>query len=129
MKIYVAGSSAELDRVSAFMSRLRAAGHEITHDWTAAIRDSGKPANGLSRGESEDAAWKCRDAIDRSDVFVFLAPITVSEGAWFEFGFAVGGCVRALIVGERPRSIFAYSGSYAATEDDALAMLAEWGAR
>ncbi len=89
MKIYVAGSSKELDRVEGVIARLRSAGHMITHDWTKAVR-----AAPDDHAITDEHARQCAEADVRgvydADVVWLLIPEVKSEGAFFELGAAWG---------------------------------------
>ena len=122
MNIYVAGSSAELDRVASFIARLREAGHTITYDWPHAIFASGMKANDLPVEQAVHAAISCEEGVKRADLFVLLAPVTPTIGTWVEFGHARAYCVSCVIVGERPVSIFC-AGWDCMTEGDLFAKL------
>ena len=106
MNIYVAGSSAELDRVAAFMARIREAGHTITYDWPHAIIASGMKANDLPTSQALVAALRCEQGVLGAELLVLLAPLTPTIGAWVELGIAFNASVQIVIVGERPVSIF-----------------------
>ena len=106
MNIYVAGSSAELDRVAALIARLREAGHTITYDWPHAIITSGLDANELPTSKANRSALMCEQGVAGADLFVLLTPTTPTIGAWVEIGIALSADVQIVIVGERPVSIF-----------------------
>ena len=93
MKVYVAGSSAELDRCERVISALRAGGCTITFDWAAQMREFA--ARGLCDAALDDhEARRCAEAdlnaIVDADVVLLLAPEQPTRGAWVEFGYALG---------------------------------------
>ncbi len=114
MKIYVACSSREIPRARAVMADLRAAGHEITHDWTHHVEQalaSGQSESMLDDDFCEEAAHSDLDGVHRADVLVFLAPTETAKGAWIEFGYAMGLCDMPIVVAHddearRKQSIF-----------------------
>jgi len=89
MKLYIAGSSQELDRAALWIARAKEAGIEITLDWTIPIREKGS-GNTLPFVEKQHYACADRDAIRSADAFWFLVPARMSFGATWEFGFAYG---------------------------------------
>lgn len=94
MKIYVAGASAELERAESAIASLRAAGHEITHDWPAVIRrvriEGGQKDSDLTDEERHGHAHDDLLAVERADVLWLLVPDAPTSGAWVELGFAIG---------------------------------------
>lgn len=134
MKVYVAGSSSELDRVRAVMAALREAGHEITHDWTEDVL-AAREAGHASDATVDDAhADKCaaRDlrGIREADAFILLRREPASFGASFEAGYALAvatgvdatGFMRLHVVGSR-RDIFLRRWEWFATDADAVAAI------
>jgi hypothetical protein len=94
MRVYVAGASAELERCERVMAALREGGCVISHDWTPSIREA--IARGVSEEQLDDHEARRLsgvdyDAIERAHVVLFLAPETVTRGAWAELGYA--GCL------------------------------------
>lgn len=94
MKVYVAGSSNDLERVRAAQRRLRVAGAEISFDWTLDIelaRVSGKTDADLSEPQRAVASIGCLDGVRLARVFWLLAPPAhaPSRGAWGELGYAI----------------------------------------
>lgn len=130
MKIYVAASSAEIDRAERMISRLKAAGHEITEDWTVTIRTVGLANQGLSperRRECADADFKGVASADRVVILVPRAPV-VTQGAWWEGGVADALEIPTLAVGrkeDRDRNIFLSRCREVDTDDEVLVWLAE----
>ena len=90
MKLYIAGSSKELDRAAAWIERAKLAGLTITFDWTVPIREKGS-GNALPFLEKRGYAAVDMRAIREADIFWFLAPIDhITFGGVWEFGFACG---------------------------------------
>lgn len=92
-RIYVAGSSAQPERAAAAIAAVRAAGGEITHDWTVDVLNPAiGPQNWTAPRESAlDWATKDMEAIGRSDAVLVLMPgpeARPSFGAGWECGFA-----------------------------------------
>jgi hypothetical protein len=89
-RVYVAGSSLQLERVKAAMTALRTAGHTVTHDWVAAVEAAGS-AHPVDATEDQKTAWARDDlrGIVEAEVFWLLMPSQMSFGATFELGYAV----------------------------------------
>ncbi len=134
--VYVAGASAEPERVRHWMDRIRAAGHELAFDWLTVIALGGGHANvGLSDEQRRSASWTDLDAIDAADIVWLLAPDVPSCGAWAELGYAVsvrerdrrhcyGRPLHIVVSGRaRERCIFA---SLADFETDSDGVAFEW---
>lgn len=91
MKVYVAGSSGEIERAEKWMAALRAAGFEVTSTWPETIRKVGS-ANPMTATREQRAMWSAQDLSEVSDAEVFwllLPEGKPSEGACVEFGYAV----------------------------------------
>ncbi len=91
-QLYVAASSTEVGRVREFMRLARAAGWQITHDWTAVIDAAGGEANPASATTEQQVEWSDGDirGVVSADVVVLLQPRdgASARGAYFEFGYA-----------------------------------------
>lgn len=94
MKVYVCGSSGELARAEEVIRLLRKAGVVVTMDWPAAVRSArlrGATSDAdLTEAEAAEQAEADEHAIAAADFVLFLAPSTITRGAWWEFGYAVG---------------------------------------
>jgi hypothetical protein len=118
-RIYVAGSSKELDRCERLIARVRAMGHEITHDWTASVRANGGEANaGLSERERLDAAVGCYNAACGATFVVVLAA-PVMNGAMFELGAAYAADAVIGYVGDEGLTIFSSFADHVFVGDEA----------
>jgi hypothetical protein len=103
LRVYVAGSSRDLERAERVIVELRAIpGVEVPVDWPANMRRHG-PDSGLSvedrvRFAEEDAAGAYF-----ADAFVLLRPTedTPSVGAWVELGISIGAAFARLRSGNR----------------------------
>lgn len=90
LRIYVAGSSAEMARAEKWMARLRQAGIDVTSSWPDVIRKVGE-ANPMHVSRNQRAKWAATDLaeIEHSNVFWLLLPEgQPSVGAYTELGFA-----------------------------------------
>lgn len=120
LRVYIAGSSAELERAEAAMALARNAGLVVTYDWTTDIRrarESGHATDAtLPAHEQARAARADLDGVGTCDVLWLLVPACPSVGAWFEAGNARGLGKRLAMSGVAPGRIW-----------DHVADLAVWG--
>ena len=104
MKIYVAGSSAELDRASNAMAFVRGRGHEITHDWVADIQreriEGGREDHELGPHEQMAFARADLQGVTAADLLWLLVPDTTSTGAWVELGWALARSKKIIASGK-----------------------------
>lgn len=122
MKIYVAGSSRELDRARAAIAACRARGWQVTGDWPAEIDRAGRANRGLSLAERRGAAVSCLHGVRQADALWLLVPgeDVPSAGCWVELGVALEAGPRIAIVasGDTERSVFC-AGTIETTDDQA----------
>lgn len=91
MKIYVMGSSKEIDRVRAAYMRLRAGGHTITRDWTEVVLSAPGPDSSLTDEVCREVADADLDAVMETETVLLLVPKPgESIGSWVELGAALG---------------------------------------
>lgn len=107
MKLYLAGSSKERRTIAAYMHELTRAGHVITHDWVAAMDACPLAEADLDVSDARRYALDDLRGVRAADVVWFLAPETISTGAWVELGYALGIHAGAIIVSGETPSIFA----------------------
>ena len=115
-RIYVAGASAERERIARYMGALRDAGWTITEDWCASEASLGKSDADLDDETARRVAERDLYGVRTCEVFWLVAPSAPSFGASFEMGVAVneralladidGRSLRIIISGPCP-SIFA----------------------
>ena len=105
LKVYLAGSSRELDDVKRYMAALRDAGIEITADWVAAIEAAGdaNPADDEVRRKASDADL---DGVDDADIVWLMVPREGSAGAWVELGYAIAHAKTIVVSGEYRKCTF-----------------------
>jgi hypothetical protein len=111
LNIYVAGAWIEQDtRVRPWITKLRAAGITITHDWTVAEARPGITSDAeLSPEERRAFAVADYNGVRSADVVWLLAPNENGGcGSWVELGIALGSGIGIVYVsGPRAkRSIF-----------------------
>ena len=91
LRVYVAGSSAEMARAEDLMKRLRAAGITVTSTWPEVIKKVGE-ANPMGVSREQRAMWAANDLneVASSNFFWLLIPEgKPSEGANVELGYAI----------------------------------------
>ena len=95
VSVYVAGGSAERFSVREWIDKLGGHGVSVTHDWTR--------CEGYDRQstEMERTAWAAQDisAITRATIVWMIVPEGLSEGAFFEAGFATALRKRVIFSG------------------------------
>lgn len=131
-RVYVAGSSAELNRVEHWTARLIAAGITVTSTWPANVRAVGS-ANPRDATREQRAAWAmtCLRQVATAQLVWFLVPAVTAptRGAWIEVGFMRGlvhGVTRAVCIissGDTLQSIFCALGDEHETDEAAFAAI------
>ena len=88
-RIYVAGSSAEMERAHWAMNRIVDHGFTLVFDWVRHIRESGgtNPA-GWTRAQRRAEAQNAVARVGECDTMWFLIPTRPTIGAWVELGAA-----------------------------------------
>lgn len=101
LRVYLAGASRELDRVTRMALALEAAGTvEITHKWWSAVMKHGVGTDaGLERSEQAKYAREDLDAVRRANCAWILWPEAPSSGALIEFGFALAKKIPCVVTG------------------------------
>lgn len=134
-KVYVAGSSAELDRARTWRDRLVSAGVEVVSTWIETVIAVGD-ANPREATTNARRVWSEDDLaqVSIADVFWLLAPEQPTRGAWVELGFAHATrlvepdarmAIRVIISGDTRQSIFCALGEEYATDEEAFAAIVE----
>ena len=90
------------------MDQLRAMGHEITHDWVAAIRAAGGEANPRDAAHLQRLAWSDEDiaGIETAELVWVLMPSRPSFGCGVEFGYALSLGGDVIVSGDWRASVF-----------------------
>lgn len=83
-RVYVAGASAEPERVRWAMDAVEAEGWEVAFDWLARIDEEGAANEGLAACQRLRAAMDCEIGVLTADAFWLLAPEVYSAGSWWE---------------------------------------------
>ena len=98
-RVYVAGSSREMERAESAMTLLRSHGVEVAYDWCAAMRRDG-PDSEMLRPALVAGLRTALAAVRRSEVLWLLDPEQPTTGAWCELGYAAGlGTVEIIVSG------------------------------
>lgn len=132
MRIYVAGSGSEVERVRRVMNALRAAGHEISYDWTIDVEAAGAAGHTSDATVEDEHANACADrdhaGVESADVFLLLRnPNRTTFGAAYETGYARAlskwlAKKQLLFVGSRA-PVFLRSWEHYETDEAAVAAL------
>ncbi len=129
VRVYIAASSREVERVRAAQAAVAARGWELTLDWLTpmlALIADGKTDATLSEEEAADHATRDLRAIDDADAVWYLIPREPTKGAYVEFGYALGTGTLIVASGAPRTSIFeAMADAHVRDEDacDAIATL------
>jgi hypothetical protein len=89
-RIYVAGASADIDILEAWIRRLVEVGFDITFDWTKQVRQVGA-ANPRDASWEDRLTWanQDREGVLKAQYFWLLIPSAKpSIGCWIEYGMA-----------------------------------------
>lgn len=126
MKLYIAASSAELERVDRCAALAHAAGLHVVSTWPVSVRKVGyaNPRDAL-RNERQRWSLNCLAEVQLADVVWLLAPAVDKPtcGAWVELGYAIHAGKGLVCSGATKQSIFASLGAEFETDDGALAFL------
>lgn len=123
MKVYVAASSAEIERAEAAIASLRDLGIQVTSTWPAVVRSVGV-SNPRGASRADRRAWSETDLLElaAAEHLWLLAPGPESptRGAWVELGYARAAGLVIVSSGDTLQSIFPALGLEFATDADAL---------
>lgn len=92
-KVYIAGSSKEIPRVRKWIAAMRAAGYEITCDWTDDVEAAMKLGRPPTDDEARPLAIMDMNGVLNASILWMLRPERVeteSRGAHTEIGIAIG---------------------------------------
>ncbi len=121
-RVYVAGSSAQLERVKSAMAALREIGHTVTHAWPELVEEVGE-ANPLDATDAARRMWAADDlrGVYDADVLWLLMPSEGGFGAAVELGYALAHGIPVVVSGgDVKRSIFTVFGTCYDRDDQAL---------
>ena len=126
-RVYVAGSSLDMDRARRAVERLRAAGIEVTCTWLDVVSSVGA-ANLTDATAEQRRSWSVVDLAEvaRADVLWFLVPArhAPTRGAWVELGHAYASGKWIVCSGETTKqSIFTALGAEFASDAEAVGFI------
>lgn len=127
MKVYVAGSSAEMPRAEHWVKALREAGITVTSTWTDVITSVGS-ANPIGVSPEQRRSWSYTDLVvdlGPADWLWFLVPppSVQTRGAWVELGVAFAARKSIICSGDTEQSIFCALGIERVSDEEAFAEL------
>jgi len=121
LKVYIAASSREVERVRAAQQAVADNGWTLTLDWLTPILDNlaaGRRDMDLSAQEAYEHADADCAAIRSAEVLWFLSPLEPTKGAWWELGY--GDAHGLLLVASGPASSIFERRVHVRCERDAL---------
>lgn len=100
MKVFVASSSDDLEKVKILMDLIENNQNKITYDWTEAIKRENMAR--MTKGQIDESMLANFKAIDEADIIVFYTyqDRKVSIGALIEIGYALGIKKKIIIYNE-----------------------------
>lgn len=126
-RVYVGGSSAEIERAEQAIAELERAGVHVTSTWPIVIRDTAGGANPRDASTADRAHWSAVDLeqLRAADLLWFLVPSTSAptRGAWLEMGYALAHRKTIVLSGDTRQSIFCALGHEYATDAEALSLI------
>lgn len=126
--VYLAGSSAETERIERWASKLREAGVTPLCSWITAVAQSG--GNPRDAPTKQRRLWAASNLTEvaQADAVWFLVPTypAVTRGAWFEAGFAHAFAKQVLFSGDTKQSVFCALGAEYAEDEDAFQAVLGW---
>jgi hypothetical protein len=123
IKVYVAGASSERHtRAIPVIAKLRAAGVQITHDWTDDPGFGVDPSQ-YTRKMARESARLDQKAVEAADCVLLLAPNKPSTGAWVELGIALGQRIPVWVAGEHDCIFVESAHAFFWTDDEAVQAL------
>lgn len=130
-KVYIAGSSYEIDRAERAVAALIDRGVHVTSSWPRVVRTVGNP-NPRGATVSDRFRWSVDDLaqVRDADLLWFLVPpISPPEahtrGGWVEAGYAMGLGKVVIFSGDTKQSIFCALGYEVVEDVDALRVISE----
>lgn len=123
LKVYVAGSSGEIDRAKAATAALRAAGVVVVSTWPEVVEAVGD-ANPPTASREERLGWALEDLrqVELADVVLLLCPWeSAGRGAYLEAGYALGLDIPVVAAGRTLQSVFCSCFSEHETDAAAIA--------
>jgi len=130
LKVYLAGSTQDIERVKRWKGALVSVGVEVVSTWIEVIEKVGG-ANPRGATKVQRADWSTTDLAEvaSADVLWFLVPPAdkATRGAWLEFGYAVARHITLISSGDTRQSIFTAMGIELETDEDAFYLITGFG--
>jgi hypothetical protein len=101
MRVYVAGSTRDVERVNRVQALVRSAGWEITFDWTGAEGEDTVPERGAAIASREIEACVTADL-----TILLFPPLGGGLGCWIEMGATLGAGGEVWVVDPGRDSVF-----------------------
>lgn len=126
LRIYIAASSAEMDRVHRAASAARAVGIEVVSTWPVVVANTPGGANPRDASHEDRAQWSGTDLaeVESANALWFLVPNAQTRGAWVEVGYALHAGKTVVCSGDTKQSVFCALADEFDTDEQALAYLA-----
>ena len=125
-KVYIAASSADIERAELWSSRLSIAGIEVVSTWMQTVRDVGD-ANPRAAERADRQRWAVEDLtqVRSCDLLWMLVPSTAraTRGAWLECGFAEALNKIVVFSGDTAQSVFCALGDEWQGDEEAFALI------
>ena len=134
-KLYLAASSADIDRAKRWHQKLVAAGVEVVSTWISVVAqvDDANPRDASRRQRLDWSADDLAQVASASVLWFLVPPLDKpTRGAWIEFGYAVAAThvepdprmrTRLVCSGDTKQSIFCALGEEFEADDDAFARI------
>jgi len=130
--VYVAGSSAEIERARAVMAKLRERGIHVSSTWPEIVAAEGGIANPRDASVEDKKKWALTDvqqAISSQVLWLLMPQGPHSFGAAFEYGFFLALCPEDeavhVVSGDHKRTIFTAFSLCFDNDDEALEKICE----
>jgi hypothetical protein len=121
MKVYLAGSRAELDRCETWQQKLIGEGIRITYNWIADCKEYPKEED-LSITKKRAYAYNDISGVMKADLFWLLIPKIGGCGCWVELGLAIERnqhySTWIILSGDQNRTLFSSYADYISPSDD-----------
>jgi len=126
LKVYLAGSTQDIERAKRWRDALVSAGVEVVSTWIEVVEKVGS-GNPQDATKVQRADWSTTDLAEvaSADVLWLLVPPAdkAARGAWLEFGYAVERRITLISSGDTRQSIFTAMGIELETDEDAFYLI------
>lgn len=127
MKVYIAGSTNDIERVDYWSRRLVEAGHAVVSTWTDTVKKVGA-GNPRDASVGQRMEWSYADfaEVELADVLWLLVPppkLVAVHGSSIELGYAKRAGKRLVASGDTRCSIFCSIAHEYERDEDAFALI------